>query len=155
MTLHEGVVRLRRPVFLLDNSVGQRLGLPPVVEAFEQLCEEGTIATCLPALLEEGFSARSAADHGRVLQLAARGRMMLPPEPDVVPIALGIQSALFHRGKGRSVGVSDLEIAATAIHHSTDDHPVILVHYDSDFDHVAAVEPRLRSRWIVPRGTVA
>lgn len=54
-----------------------------------------------------------------------------------------------------AVGMSDLQIAATAIHHSTVERPVVLVHYDRDFDHVVAVEPRLRSRWIVPPGSVA
>jgi hypothetical protein len=28
-----------------------------------------------------------------------------------------------------------------------------VVHYDSDFDALAAVEPQLLAQWIVPRGT--
>jgi predicted nucleic acid-binding protein len=70
-------------------------------------------------------------------------------------IAVGLQSKLFELGKGRSVGVSDLQIAATALHYVTDKRSVIVAHYDADFDHLASVEPSLRTQWVVPRGSVA
>ena len=68
-------------------------------------------------------------------------------------MALRIQAALFTAGIGRAVGVSDLQIAATALHHSRPARPVIAAHYNSDFHHIADVEPGFRSQWIVPRGT--
>ena len=52
-------------------------------------------------------------------------------------------------------GTSVEEIAATAIQHSKGDTQVVVVHYDTDFDHLASVEPRLATEWIVPRGSVA
>lgn len=140
-------------LFLVDNSVIQRLAKPRVRDAWDFLRETGEIATCLPTLLEAGFSARSARDYERLIDLESRAKVILPPHPGVAEVALRIQAALFAAGIGRAVGVSDLQIAATAVHHSSLARPVIVVHYDADFDHVAAVEPGFRSQWIVPRGT--
>ena len=143
------------PAILLDNSVVQRLHDPEVAAAVDRLRGDLPIATCLPVLLEQGFCARSAVDHDRLMTAAFDDAVVLHPSPEVMTIAVGLQAALFRAGLGRAVGVSDLQIAATAIHHSTVERPVVLVHYDRDFDHVVAVEPRLRSRWIVPPGSVA
>lgn len=142
------------PLFLVDNSVIQRLAKQPVRDAWVRLRERGEIGTCLPTLLEAGYSARSASDHRRLMELEQNAKVVLSPEAEIADIAVRIQSALFAAGAGRSVGVSDLQIAATAIHHSSPARPVVVVHYDADFDRVAAVEPRFRSEWIVPRGTV-
>lgn len=141
-------------LFLVDNSVIQRLAKPQVRAAWDRLRERGDIATCLPTLLEAGYSARSAGDHQRLMELERSAKIVLPPQDAVLEIALGIQATLFAAGTGRSVGVSDLQIAATALHHSTPTRSVSVVHYDSDFDHVAAVEPQFLSEWIVPRGTL-
>jgi predicted nucleic acid-binding protein len=140
-------------LFLVDNSVIQRLTKPAVREAWLGLRERGEIATCLPTLLEAGYSARSAADHHKLMELEQRSKIILPPAPEIATISVGLQSALFDAGMGRSVGVSDLQIAATALHYSTPERPVVVVHYDSDFDHLAAVEPGFRAEWIVPPGT--
>ncbi|MFT4029297.1 MAG: PIN domain-containing protein [Protaetiibacter sp.] len=138
---------------LVDNSVIQRLAQPAVYLAWQRLLERGDIATCLPTLLEAGYSARSASAHGALLELEQHAKIMLLPAPEIAHIAIDIQSALFAAGKGRAAGVSDLQIAATAIHHSTPADPVIVVHYDADFDHMASAEPRLRAEWVVPRTT--
>lgn len=140
-------------LFLVDNSVIQRLRKAPVREAWDRLRETGDIATCLPTLLEAGYSARSAADYERLIDLELRAKVVLAPHPEIVETALRIQAALFTAGTGRAVGVSDLQIAATALYHSSPARPVIVMHYDADFDHVAAVEPGFRSQWIVPRGS--
>lgn len=139
-------------LFLVDNSVIQRLRKPQVDAAWRQLCEAGDIATCLPTLLEAGYSARSATDYGRLIDLESRAKILLRPDPGIAEVALRIQSGLFSAGMGRAVGVSDLQIAATAIYYSIPGRPVVVVHYDADFEHVAAVEPEFRARWIVPRG---
>lgn len=141
-------------LYLVDNSVIQRLAKPPVLEAWGRLAERGSIATCLPTMLEAGFSARSAAAHGTLMRLEQAAKVILPPDPAIVPIAVQLQAALFAVGRGRAIGVSDLQIASTALFHSTADRPVVVVHYDADFDHIAAVEPSFASEWIVPRGSV-
>jgi predicted nucleic acid-binding protein len=68
---------------------------------------------------------------------------------------LELQARLFEAGVGRAVGVSDLQIAATAIRHTSERTQVTVIHYDADFDHLVRVEPRLSARWIVPAGSVS
>ena len=141
-------------LFLVDNSVSQRLHNPIVRTAWSTLSERGEIATCLPTILEAGYSARSAHAHRETIHFEQASKMVLPPTSEDLPIAVRLQGALFTAGMGRAVGVSDLQIAATAIQHSKGDTQVVVVHYDTDFDHLASVEPRLATEWIVPRGSV-
>ncbi|MGH3564997.1 MAG: PIN domain-containing protein [Pseudonocardia sp.] len=48
----------------------------------------------------------------------------------------------------RSVGIPDLLVAAVAEHHR-----VAVLHYDADFDHVAAITGQ-PAEWVVERGAV-
>lgn len=143
-----------RTLFLVDNSVIQRLRQSSVLEAWRRLGERGTIATCLPTMLEAGYSARSAQAHEALMRLEQASKVVLPPAPEIVDLALRLQAALFAAGKGRAVGVSDLQIAATALYHSNAQQRVVVVHYDADFDHISSVEPTFVVEWIVPRGSV-
>lgn len=145
------------PLFLVDNSVIQRLSQPSVRAAWDRLLADGDIATCLPTTLEAGYSARNSADHDRIIAFETGGaKVFLPPVPAVADVAVQLQTRLFAAGQGRAVGVGDLQIAATAIHYSTSlDRPVTVVHYDTDFDHLARVARELDARWIVPRGSLA
>jgi predicted nucleic acid-binding protein len=143
-------------VYLVDNSVIQRLHRSVEVRvARDTLMRTGDLAVCLPTVLEASFSARNYEEHEREAAAYLSAWMVLEPAPDIMRIAVGLQSKLFEAGKGRSVGVSDLQIAATALHYTTEENPVIVTHYDADFDHVASVEATLRTKWVVPRGTVA
>jgi predicted nucleic acid-binding protein len=56
---------------------------------------------------------------------------------------------LARRSQHRAAGVVDLLTAAIAEHHAA-----VMLHYDSDFEHIAAVTGQ-EQRWVVPRGTVA
>jgi predicted nucleic acid-binding protein len=125
-----------------------------VTDALIDLLETGELASCLPQLLEEGYSAQSADRHRALIDASARAKVFLPPDAEVARLAVDLQSRLFATGRGRSVGVSDLQIAATAVRCSADDQRVTVVHYDTDFEHVAAIEPAFSHRWIVPRGSV-
>jgi predicted nucleic acid-binding protein len=143
-------------LYLIDNSVIQRLHRSPEVrEARDALIRTGDIAVCLPTVLEACFSARASEEHQREAEAFVTAWTVLEPAPELMGIALNLQSKLFSAGKGRAVGVSDLQIAATALHYSTDERPVVVVHYDADFDHLGSMEPLLRAQWVVPRGTVA
>ncbi|MGI8752545.1 MAG: PIN domain-containing protein [Acidimicrobiales bacterium] len=142
--------------YLIDNSVIQRLHRSAEVRAArDRLMRSGDLAVCLPTLLEACFSARSHEEHQAAAEGYLSGWMILAPAPEILNIALRVQSELFRAGKGRSVGVSDLQIAATALHHDAEDRPVVVVHYDADFDHIRSVEPALKASWVVPKGTVA
>ncbi|MFT4297268.1 MAG: PIN domain-containing protein [Micropruina sp.] len=142
-------------LFLVDNSVIQRLAQPAVRTAWDRLVALGDIATCLPTALEAGYSARNRADHARIMEFETVAKVFLAPVPAVAEIAFRLQIALFAAGQGRAVGVSDLQIAATAIHYATAlDRPVAVLHYDADFEQLARVASELDARWIVPRGTL-
>ena len=141
-----------RVLYLVDNSVWARVHLSPVIaQAVRALSETGELATCLPTVLEQGYSARSAQEHAAIVSKSLR-IAQLPPTAEIADIAIGLQRKLFEAGKGRAVGVSDLQIAATALHYSDETQTVVVVHYDSDFDHLAALEPAFAAKWIVPRG---
>lgn len=62
--------------------------------------------------------------------------------------AVEVISLLAQHGKHRSVGIPDLLIAAVA-----ERHRLTVVHYDTDFDHVAEVTGQ-DVRWLAPRGTL-
>lgn len=66
---------------------------------------------------------------------------------EVVRAALDTQRALASRSAHRSVPLPDLLIAATAARHG-----VTLLHYDRDFDTIAAVTGQ-DAEWVVPAGT--
>jgi hypothetical protein len=143
-------------LYLVDNSVIQRLHRSPEMRAARDvLVRTGELTVCMPTVLEACFSARNYEEHQREADAYVTAWTVLEPAPEILRIALVLQSKLFGAGKGRSVGVSDLQIAATALHYSTEERPVIVAHYDGDFDHLASVEPSLRTQWVVPRGTVA
>lgn len=103
--------------------------------------------TCPPQVAEIGYSARNSHDHDRIrrnLDVFAK----CPADPTPADV-LRLQALLWKAGLGRAVGAVDLVIAAYGIANS-----VTVVHYDSDFEHVAKVEPEFRHRWIVPRGSL-
>jgi predicted nucleic acid-binding protein len=143
-------------VYLVDNSVIQRLHRSPEVRvARDRLMRTGELAVCLQTVLEACFSARNYEEHQREADAYLTAWTVLDPVPEIMRISVSLQGKLFEAGKGRSVGVSDLQIAATALHYSTEEDSVIVAHYDADFDHLASVEATLRTQWVVPRGTVA
>jgi predicted nucleic acid-binding protein len=145
-----------KQLFLLDNSVTQRIHrAPPVADAVAGLLAVGELAGCLPQLLEECYSARNAEDYDLILGGNRTAKVFLPPDAEVARIAVELQGRLFEAGLGRAVGVSDLQIAAAALRHSDDSQTVVVVHYDADFDQLGRVSDQLRTRWIVPRGSVA
>lgn len=137
---------------LLDNSAWSRLDQPAVaqnrVEEIAEWLEQGRIATCVPFLLEAGYSARNAADHDELL-----GELMALPN---VPIddcvegrAIDAQRQLARAGHHRLPPV-DLIIAALA-----DSHGLGILHYDSDYEIVAEkTDLRFDSVWLAPRGSI-
>lgn len=137
--------------YLVDNSVLQRLPRSPEVRAAmsEILDDEHDLCICAATLDEFAYSARSAADHAEAVRRLRSSFLYLPMAPAIDQIIIDIRTALFTAGKGRAAGVIDVQIAATAIHH----HATVL-HYDSDYDHIADTYPALTGRWAVPRGTI-
>jgi predicted nucleic acid-binding protein len=137
---------------LLDSSAWVRLGDAGLsaerVDEVAGALESGRIATCLPFLLEAGYSARTARDHDRLLaELLSLPRFSLDEAAE--QRALDGQSQLARAGHHRLPPV-DLLIAALA-----DRHGLGILHYDHDFDLIAEkTDLRFESVWLAGRGTL-
>jgi hypothetical protein len=137
---------------LLDNSAWARLdhaALPQArADQIAELLEAGRLATCLPFLLEAGYSARSGRDHGELLDdLGALPLIRI--DERVESRALDAQRQLARAGHHRLPPV-DVIIAAVA-----DAHELGILHYDSDYDLIAEKTNLLYdSVWLAPRGSL-
>ena len=139
-------------MLLLDNSAWARLisGKVPQEqrETVAGWLEEKRLAVCLPFLLEAGYSARSAADHGKLLRRLEQ-MPRLPVDEAVERIALDAQYELAAVGHHRHAP-SDLIIAACA--HLAGGG---VLHYDRDYDLIAEhTRLRFESIWLAEPGTL-
>jgi predicted nucleic acid-binding protein len=137
---------------LLDNSAFVRLGSPALAKRraheIADALEQRRIGVCLPFLLEAGYSARRAVDHGELL-----GELMALPmlhiDSEVERRAVDAQRQLARAGHHRLPPV-DLIIAALA-----DRHGVGVLHYDHDYDTLATkTDLRFASVWLARRGSL-
>jgi predicted nucleic acid-binding protein len=139
-------------VLLLDNSAWSRLlsGAIPEDRA-EMVIErmgERRLATCLPFLLEVGYSARSATDMRTVLsRLEELPRVAV--DSDVEQRALAAQRQLAEVGHHRLPPI-DIMVAACA-------HEVGggVLHYDRDYDLILEhTQLSFESVWVADPGTL-
>lgn len=135
---------------LADTSAWQLSRRRPDLQAsFTQKTVEGLIGTCAMVSLELLQSVRNGQEFDeRRVQMAE-----LPQCPIAATEwarAIEIYRELAHQGGAhqRSVGHADLLIAAAA-----ESAGVELLHYDEDFDRIAAITGQ-PTRWIVPRGSL-
>jgi predicted nucleic acid-binding protein len=137
--------------YLVDNSVLQRLPhSPPVRDAVTRILNSQHELCCCALTLDEfGYSTRSAAEHAEAMRRLRGSFLYLPSSPQSDQISLDIRAALWQAGKGRAAGVIDVAIAAIATQAAA-----AVLHYDSDFDHIAEAYPAFSAQWIVPRGSV-
>ncbi len=140
------------PELLLDNSAWARLGeasLPQQrADEIADALQARRIATCLPFLLEAGYSASSADVHDELIdELLALPQLHI--DEDVERRAIVAQRQLARVGHHRLPPV-DLIVAALA-----DRHALGVLHYDSDYDILnTKTDLRFDSVWLVPRGTI-
>jgi hypothetical protein len=137
---------------LLDNSAWVRLAEPALrddrARELADALEAGHIATCLPFLLEAGYSARNAADHDALIA-ELRSLPHFHIDDDVEQRALHAQRQLARVGHHRLPPV-DLLVAAIA-----DRHDLAVLHYDHDYDVLAEkTDLDFESVWLAPPGTI-
>jgi len=132
-------------MFLLDTSVLTRLRAPAILRRIEELDRDG-LAHASITDLEIGFSARNADEWDRLLVALGTFRR-LDVEAHHFERAQQVQRLLATDGlRGRKV--PDLIIAAVA-----ETASLTVLHYDADFDHIAAVTGQ-PTQWIVERGSI-
>jgi predicted nucleic acid-binding protein len=136
-------------LYLVDKSALARVARHPAVQAaLEHLDDVGVLVTSPVIELEIGYSARNLAEFESV-DADRRGLYQeLPLTRVVTDRARQVQRELVRNGQHRGPGIPDLLIAATA-----EVHDAIVVHYDHDFDVIAAVTGQ-PTAWIVPAGSV-
>jgi predicted nucleic acid-binding protein len=109
---------------------------------------DGLLATCAVIDLEVLYSAKSPAEYTEIAALRAEAFSDLPLVPRIGVLARETRARLAEATQHRAAGVIDLLIAATAEHYGA-----TVLHYDADFDHIAAVTGQAM-RWVVPRGSL-
>ncbi|MGQ0574802.1 MAG: PIN domain nuclease [Pseudonocardia sp.] len=134
-------------LFLADTSAIARVRLPQVRAELQRLGGQGLLAGCVTVDLEVGYSARDPDGYARTARLRAAGFVDLPLTAAIGARARAVQAMLARRSQHRAAGIVDLLTAAVAEHYGA-----VVLHYDSDFEHIAAVTGQ-QQRWVVPRGT--
>lgn len=133
-------------IWLVDTSVLTRLRMPSIRSRVEEMFGDGTPSVSRLSALELGFSARSGAEWSQVQQ-ALEVFSLVDVTDDDHRHALSVQEELAARGhRGRKV--PDLLIAASAARLKA-----TVIHYDRDFDLIAAVTGQ-SVEWIVPAGSI-
>ncbi len=135
---------------LLDTTVWSWRGRSEEVAAdFRQMLAGGEVATCAMVKLELLLSARNGSEFDEIQQELDELRDCAIG-PSQWRRALDVYRQLAHQGGAhqRSVGHQDLLIAAAA-----EGAGVELLHYDEDFERVAAITGQ-PMRWIAPRGSL-
>lgn len=137
-----------RPYYLGDTSALARIAQPQIALRLGPLLESGLVARCSPTDLEAGFSSISPASHRAMRDLRSTWPFVAMDQP-VLDRAVEVQDALADRSQQRGAKIADLLIAAAA-----EDAGLVLLHYDRDFDLIAAITGQ-PAEWIVPAGSVA
>ncbi|HET9591751.1 MAG TPA: PIN domain-containing protein [Solirubrobacterales bacterium] len=139
-------------MLLLDNSAWSRLLIGDLpedrMEAVLGWLGEGRLAVCLSFLLEAGYSARSAPDHGTLMRRLEQLPRLRVDEA-VERVALDAQRELATVGHHR-LAPTDLVIAACA-------HLVGggVLHYDRDYDLIAEhTRLSFESVWLADAGSL-
>ena len=133
--------------YLIDTSAAARWPKPAVAARLDRLAIAGELAICAVTALELGFSARSGDDHQRLTHQLAHAYSWVPTEDRSARRALQVQGDLARRGQHRTVRLPDLLVAAIA-----EQSNLVVLHYDRDFDRVAAMSGQA-CEWVVPPGT--
>jgi predicted nucleic acid-binding protein len=111
------------------------------------MAAEGRGGLCSPVAFELGFSARNHEDYVALTD-RLRAFAAVPVTDADHRRALEVQEALSAHGQLRALSLVDALLAAVA-----ETRQLIIVHYDADFERVAAVTGQPHE-WIVDRGSV-
>jgi len=131
---------------LVDTSVLTRLRTPAVRAVLEPLTAAGRIARAGISDLELGYPARTAEEWDAVHE-ASNVFTLIETEGRHFKRARQVQRVLASRSQ-RGRKIPDLLIAAAA-----EEAELIVLHYDADFDRIAAATGQ-PCQWVVPPGSI-
>ena len=133
----------------VDTSAWHHSAEPPVAARWRRHLEADELVLCSQVRLEILLSAQSANDYD-ALALELSGLPTIPTDASTFERALEVQQLLAHVGglHHRSVKIADLVIAAAA-----EAAQATVLHYDSDYDRIAAVTSQ-PTEWIAPPGSL-
>jgi predicted nucleic acid-binding protein len=131
---------------LVDTSVLTRLRDAAIRDAIEPGAERGELARAGISDLEIGYSARSAAEWGGLME-AIGVFALIETTADHVRRARQVQRLLAAKHQ-RGRKVPDLLVAAAA-----EARDLVVLHYDADFDRIADVTGQACA-WVAPAGSV-
>jgi len=135
-------------LYLIDTSALARVRDEAVRNIVAGLLATRLAATAVTVDLEAGYSGRDLADVKAIAELRQSKYVVLPVTETIAQRAREVQVLMAARGHHRAAGAIDLLTAAIAEHHGA-----VIMHYDADFEHIAAVTGQLH-RWILPRGSI-
>jgi predicted nucleic acid-binding protein len=134
------------PRYLVDTSVLARAEIDAVGDRLEELALAGRFWTCRTIDLEVVYASR-ARDVADIVE----ERMALPEAPitpAVMDRALQVSGLLAATGAHRGAKPADLVIAAAA-----EAARLVVLHYDDDYDRIAAVTNQ-PTEWVARKGSL-
>ena len=134
--------------YLLDTSAAARVPHRQVADRVVPLLSAGLLATCAALDLEALYSARTPQEYREVRADRRLAYGYLPTEDEDWQRAVQVQRAPADAGRWPGVGMADLVVSAVA-----ERYRVTVLHYDGDFDLVAAVTGQ-STEWVAPAGSV-
>jgi predicted nucleic acid-binding protein len=136
------------PVYLADTSVYVlQHRHAEVRRRFEQLLSEGRLAACQMTALEYLNNARDPKGY-EALWAALHGHRWIDVDTAAMDRALAVHRGLASTSQHRQFRLPDLIIAASA-----ELHGATVLHYDADYDRIAAVTGQ-PTEWVAPKGSL-
>jgi predicted nucleic acid-binding protein len=120
-------------LYLIDTSAHARSHHDVVRNIIAGLIVDRAAATCVTVDLEADYSGRDLRDVQTIVKRRRELYIVLPISEVIAERARDVQIRMATRGHHRAVGVIDLLTATVAEHHGA-----VILHYDADFEHVAA-----------------
>lgn len=135
-------------LYLVDTSASARTHHQAVRNVLAGLIADRAAATCVTVDLEAGYSGRDLADVPNIVKRRRTLFVNLPVNETIAERAREVQQHMARKGHHRAAGIVDLLTAAVA-----EFHGAVLLHYDADFEHIAAVTGQSQV-WVAPQGSL-
>ncbi|WP_372498508.1 PIN domain nuclease [Yinghuangia soli] len=132
--------------YLIDKSALVRWGKPAAKPLLDELSERALLAVTGAVEYEMLFSARNVGEAARIKRLLY-GFDYVRCTDEVWDRVVEVQQLAIAKGIHRSLSMADLIIAATA-----ERHGLVVLHYDGDYDMIAALTGQV-VRWVAAPGT--